>query len=103
MNAFKKNFPTSLSAHTGHLPRGRRIELWWQDEARIGQKNGLVRQWAHFGGAVQDGAQAAAHEAGQDAARRAAPALGEHSRTILSALGYTADEIDHLLHASVVQ
>ncbi|WP_185230109.1 IS630 family transposase [Acetobacter aceti] len=49
MDAFKKNFPTILSAHTGHLPRGRRIELWWQDEARIGQKNGLVRQWARRG------------------------------------------------------
>jgi hypothetical protein len=25
------------------------IELWFQDEARIGQKNGLVRQWARTG------------------------------------------------------
>ncbi len=22
------------------------MELWWQDEMRLGQKNGLVRQWA---------------------------------------------------------
>lgn len=62
-----------------------------------------LAQWAHFGGAVQDGAQVGAHEAEKDGAGRAAPGLGEHSRTILSALGYTADEIDHLLHASVVQ
>lgn len=27
----------------------RRIEVWFQDEARIGQKNGLVRQWARRG------------------------------------------------------
>jgi hypothetical protein len=25
------------------------IEIWFQDEARIGQKNGLVRQWARHG------------------------------------------------------
>ena len=25
------------------------IEIWFQDEARIGQKNGLVRQWARRG------------------------------------------------------
>jgi transposase len=25
------------------------IEVWFQDEARIGQKNGLVRQWARRG------------------------------------------------------
>lgn len=25
------------------------IEIWWQDEARIGQKNGLVYQWARTG------------------------------------------------------
>jgi transposase len=25
------------------------VEIWWQDEARIGQKNGLVRLWARKG------------------------------------------------------
>ena len=25
------------------------IELWWQDEMRLGQKNGTVRQWAKKG------------------------------------------------------
>jgi putative transposase len=25
------------------------VEIWFQDEARIGQKNGLVRQWARKG------------------------------------------------------
>jgi hypothetical protein len=25
------------------------VEIWWQDEARIGQKNGIVRQWARRG------------------------------------------------------
>ena len=25
------------------------IELWWQDEMRLAQKNGLVRQWARKG------------------------------------------------------
>ncbi len=31
------------------LPAQTPIEIWFQDEARIGQKNGLVRQWARRG------------------------------------------------------
>jgi hypothetical protein len=31
------------------LPEGTPIEIWFEDEARIGQKNGLVRQWARRG------------------------------------------------------
>jgi transposase len=31
------------------LPKGKPVEIWWQDEARIGQKNGIVRQWAKRG------------------------------------------------------
>jgi hypothetical protein len=32
-----------------HLPEGTPVEVWFQDEARIGQKNGLVYQWARRG------------------------------------------------------
>jgi hypothetical protein len=31
------------------LPSGTPIELWWQDEARVGQKNGITRRWAKRG------------------------------------------------------
>ena len=31
------------------MTRKKKIEIWFQDEARIGQKNGLVRQWARRG------------------------------------------------------
>ena len=31
------------------LPDGTPIEVWFQDEARIGQKNGRVRIWARKG------------------------------------------------------
>ena len=31
------------------LPRDTDIEIWWQDEARIGQKNKLTRRWARCG------------------------------------------------------
>ena len=31
------------------LPPGTPIELWWQDEARVGQKNTLPRRWARRG------------------------------------------------------
>jgi hypothetical protein len=33
----------------GRLPSGTAIELWWQDEARIGQKNKITRRWAKRG------------------------------------------------------
>jgi len=31
------------------LPAGTNIELWWQDEARVGQKNKITRRWAKRG------------------------------------------------------
>ena len=38
-----------MAAAIGHLAPETPIELWWQDEMRLGQKNGLVRQWARRG------------------------------------------------------
>ena len=38
MAAFKKNFSDTLKAHTADIPTGKVIEIWFQDEARIGQK-----------------------------------------------------------------
>ena len=32
-----------------HLGPGVAIELWWQDEARVGQKNKITRRWAKRG------------------------------------------------------
>src|SRR5215207_6218194 len=46
---FQKNFAATLNTHRAGLPKGKPIEIWFQDEARIGQKNGLVRQWARRG------------------------------------------------------
>lgn len=34
-----------MSAVPAHKP----VEIWWQDEARLGQNNGSVRQWARKG------------------------------------------------------
>jgi hypothetical protein len=31
------------------VAKGKSVEIWFQDEARIGQKNGRVRQWARRG------------------------------------------------------
>ena len=31
------------------MPANKPVEIWFQDEARIGQKNGVVRQWARRG------------------------------------------------------
>ena len=45
-----KNFPRALKASSrGESPRRRRWKSGSKDEARIGQKNGLVRQWARRG------------------------------------------------------
>ena len=49
VEAFKKNFPCALKAHLEGLPETTPVEIWFEDEARIGQKNGLVRQWARRG------------------------------------------------------
>ena len=38
-----------MSAHLDGLPEKTPIEIWFQHEARIGQKNGVVRQWAKTG------------------------------------------------------
>src|SRR5690606_40193638 len=45
----QKNWPRALKAHLCDLPPRTKVELWFQDEARIGQKNGIVRQWAKRG------------------------------------------------------
>jgi hypothetical protein len=38
-----------LAAIEATLARSTPIELWWQDEARVGQKNGITRRWARRG------------------------------------------------------
>jgi transposase len=38
-----------VSAIRARLSPGTPIELWWQDEARVGQKNILTRLWARRG------------------------------------------------------
>jgi hypothetical protein len=38
--------PHALKAHLDGLPETTPVEIWFEDEARIGQKNGRVRQWA---------------------------------------------------------
>jgi DDE superfamily endonuclease len=41
--------PPAIEAIQARLPAGTKIELWWQDEARIGQKNKITRRWAKRG------------------------------------------------------
>ncbi len=38
-----------MAAIRAGLPANTNIELWWQDEARIGQKNNITRRWARRG------------------------------------------------------
>jgi hypothetical protein len=39
----QKHFANTLAATIGGLPEGRPGGIWFQDEARIGQKNGRTR------------------------------------------------------------
>ncbi len=43
------NFPAELAKVRARLPAGTEIELWFQDEARVGQKNKITRRWARRG------------------------------------------------------
>lgn len=45
----KNRFATRLAQVKRELPKGTRIELWWQDEARIDQQAKLTRRWAKRG------------------------------------------------------
>ena len=49
VEAFKKTSPPNWPKIRARLPKGVEIELWWQDGARIGQKNKLTRRWARRG------------------------------------------------------
>jgi hypothetical protein len=48
VEAFKK-LPARAEGHLEGLPATAPIEIWFEDEARIGQKNGQVPQWARRG------------------------------------------------------
>jgi DDE superfamily endonuclease len=45
----KKDFPSRVAEIVSQLAAGTPIELWFQDEMRVGQKNGLTYQWAKKG------------------------------------------------------
>lgn len=44
-----KNFPAAVAQIAEGPAKGRVIEIWFQDEARIGQKNKITRRWAKRG------------------------------------------------------
>ena len=45
----QKNFPERLREIRAGLDDGTEVEVWWQDEARVGQKNKIARRWARRG------------------------------------------------------
>ena len=44
-----RNSLHTLAANIGRLPKGKPIEIWFQDEARLGQTHGRTRIWAKKG------------------------------------------------------
>src|SRR3954463_5391165 len=45
LELFKKVPPARLETIGASLPNDPPLELWWQDEARVGQKNKIARRW----------------------------------------------------------
>jgi transposase len=48
IDSFKQNFPDEFKKITDEYP-DKQIEVWWQDESRIGQQGSLSRVWASKG------------------------------------------------------
>ena len=46
---FQSDFAALVDAALPEHARGKPLELWWQDEARIGQQGTLTRVWAERG------------------------------------------------------
>jgi hypothetical protein len=46
MEAFKKNFPARVADVRAKLAPGTPIEVWCQDEMRVGQRNKITYRWA---------------------------------------------------------
>jgi hypothetical protein len=44
-----KNFPAAVAEIAAGPAKGKVIKIWFQDEARIGQKNKITRRWAKRG------------------------------------------------------
>ena len=49
LGGVQKNFPERLKEIRAGLDDGVELEVWWQDEARVGQKNKITRRWARRG------------------------------------------------------
>ena len=49
MEAFKKNFADRVAEIRAELAPGTPVEVWFQDEMRVGQKNKLTYRWARKG------------------------------------------------------
>jgi transposase len=47
--AFQKDFPELAAAAIPEPARDKPVEIWWQDEARVGQQGTLTRIWAKRG------------------------------------------------------
>ena len=45
----KRGGAAKLAKTRACLPQGTAIEIWFQDEARVGQKNKMTRRWAKRG------------------------------------------------------
>ena len=48
-SVFQRDFPALVNTALPPQARGKPVEVWWQDEARIGQQGTLTRVWAARG------------------------------------------------------
>ena len=78
------------------LPADTEIEIWWQDEARIGQKNKITRRWARRGSrprAAKDQRTKSAYIFGAICPRRGVGAALVLPRCNTQAMQWHLDEI----------
>ena len=49
IDTFKKTSPPEIASLHARIGSAVPLEIWWQDEARVGQKNSITRRWAERG------------------------------------------------------
>ena len=86
-----------LAEIAAHEAAGKSIEIWWQDEVRIGQKNKITRRWARRGSLAAPHDQRTRSAQGKGAAlvlpRRTSEAMALHLMEISRAVAPDAHAV----------
>ena len=81
LHCFEGGFAAELERVRTHLAQGTAIEIWSQDEARVGQKNTITRRWAKHG--TRPSAPHAQRTTSTYIFGKVCPALGKSAELVL--------------------